>query len=234
MRRSLELHIEPRHGDGHRLQRTQGMLDGQLEHVVAFLLHFQVAVVGVVVVGEHEVLGGVVGLVGPFLQVGDLSFDLFLDVAEVDVGEFVVHGELVLGLAGGRQERGELALVLLLGLDLVVADHQVDEGEVQAADPPRLVQHPVDVVVDVGVHDCQLAVLVELQRVSRELEQLAISERVLLGREDVLEAVGEVEVELGAEQVEDGAGALDDALQDDARWQLGDAEDLLVCDCDGY
>ena len=93
--RSLQLDVEPSHGDGHRLQRAQGVLDGELKHVVAVLLHLEVAVVGVVLVGQYAVLGGVEGLVGPFLQVGDLGLDLLLDVAEVDVVQLVVHGELV-------------------------------------------------------------------------------------------------------------------------------------------
>lgn len=72
------------------------MLDCQLKHVITLFLHLQVAVVRVVVIRQHEVFGGVVRLVRPFLQVRYLCFYLLLDVAEVYVAELVVHSKLVL------------------------------------------------------------------------------------------------------------------------------------------
>lgn len=124
---SFQLNIEPGHRDGHGLQRTEGVLDGQFEHVIAFLLHLQITVVRIISICKHKILGRVQALILPFLQIRNFRLDFLLNIAKVDAAELIVHGELVLRVGGRRKQSGKLAL-LLLAFQLVVADYQIDQG----------------------------------------------------------------------------------------------------------
>lgn len=56
---SLQINIKSSHCDGHALQRTQRMSDGQLKRVFRFFFHLKVPIVRIAWIGQNKILDGI-------------------------------------------------------------------------------------------------------------------------------------------------------------------------------
>jgi hypothetical protein len=84
------------------------------------------------------------------LEVVQLDLDLLFEVLKIDVALLIIESKLVSGVHRRQQNRKFSLLVLL---KLIVANDQVDDGQLVLSYLFGKVKHPVNIVVDVCVHN---------------------------------------------------------------------------------
>ena len=96
----------------------------------------------------------------------------------------------------------------------------------------RRLQHPIYIVVVIGMHNWEETGLGKFGGICWEFEELSVSHGVFFHWKDVFEAIGQVEVVFGRDHVEEVVCSFYYAPEDNAAWQFWDWKYFFVDDVD--
>ena len=100
--------------------------------------------------------------------------------------------------------------------ETMVANNQLHNGKIKLSHLYRQINEPVDIVTYICMHNWKETIVLKLEWINWKLEEFSVPHGIFFSWKDMFESIGQIEVILRADHIEEAVGSLEDALKYDS------------------